>query len=49
MSEIINLETNIYDEEEIYTNCTVQIWKNSITGEISIGWWKNEGEEYESD
>lgn len=32
----------IYDEEEIYENCTVQVWRNSVTGEESIGWWKND-------
>ena len=31
-----------YDEEETHTNCTVQILRNSITGETSIGWWENE-------
>lgn len=31
----------IYDEEEIHENCTVQIWKNSVTGECSVGWWEN--------
>ena len=35
-------ETNIYDEEEIHENCKVQILKNSVTGETSIGWWENE-------
>lgn len=30
-----------YDTEEIHKNCTVQIWKNSITGEESVGWWEN--------
>ena len=34
--------TNMYDEEEKYDNCTVQIWRNSKTGDESIGWWKNE-------
>ena len=38
------VESNIYDQEEIYTNCTVQIWRNSVTGEESIGWWQNEEE-----
>lgn len=33
--------TNIYDQEEVHENCTVQIWKNSQTGEVSIGWWEN--------
>lgn len=36
------IETNIYDIEEIHTNCTVQILTNSITGETSVGWWKND-------
>lgn len=36
------VETNIYDEEELHHNCTVQILRNSITGETSIGWWEEE-------
>ena len=35
-------EPNLYDEEEIHENCTVQILRNSVTGEESIGWWENE-------
>ena len=31
--------TNMFDEEEIIHNCTVQILRNSMTGEVSIGWW----------
>ena len=34
-----------YDEEEIIPNCTVQILRNSKTGEVSVGWWRNEPEE----
>ena len=34
-------ETNLYDEEETHENCTVQILRNSITGETSVGWWEN--------
>lgn len=38
-------EINLYDEEELHHNCTVQILRNSITGEVSVGWWENgEGE-----
>lgn len=33
---------DLYDEEIIYPNCTVQVWRNSVTGEESIGWWPNE-------
>lgn len=35
-------ETNIFDKETIIENATVQILENTVTGEISIGWWKNE-------
>ena len=34
-------EINMFDDEEIHENCTVQIWKNTATGETSIGWWQN--------
>lgn len=34
------IETNIFDEEEIHKNCTVQIWRNSVTGAMSVGWWE---------
>lgn len=33
---------NIYDKEEIYTDCTVQVWSNTITGDSSVGWMENE-------
>ena len=39
------IETNIFDIEEIHHNCTVQILTNSVTGEVSVGWWPNEPEE----
>ena len=39
---ITHVETNIFDIEELYPNCTVQVLKNSFTGEVSVGWWKNE-------
>lgn len=34
-------EINMFDDEEIHENCTVQIWKNTTTGENSVGWWQN--------
>lgn len=40
--EITNVQVSVYDSEEIYENCTVQVWRNSVTGEESIGWWKND-------
>lgn len=33
---------NVYDQVEIYEDCTVQILTNTITGEQSIGWWRND-------
>ena len=33
---------NIFDQIEEHPNCTVQILKNSVTGEISVGWYPNE-------
>lgn len=35
------IQTNMYDQEETHTNCTVQVLTNSVTGEVSIGWWEN--------
>ena len=35
---------NLYDECEVHENCTVEIWRNSKTGKISIGWYENNNE-----
>lgn len=37
------VEVNIYDKEETYPNCTVQVLTNTATGETSVGWWMNGG------
>lgn len=39
---ISKIETNFYDKEEVYENCTVQVLSNTKTGDVSVGWWKNE-------
>ena len=39
------VESNIYDVEEIHPDCTVQILRNTVTGEQSVGWWENKGED----
>lgn len=39
------ITTNIYDTEEIHHGCTVQVLRNSVTGETSVGWWKEKEEE----
>lgn len=36
------IDLNVFDEEEIHENCTVQVLRNSVTGEVSVGWWENE-------
>lgn len=41
------ITTNIYDTEEIHHNCTVHILSNSVTGDVSVGWWKEKEEEEE--
>ena len=38
---IASIETNLFDEVEEHDNCTVQILRNSVTGEQSVGWWEN--------
>ena len=35
------IETNLFDIEELHTDCTVQVLTNSVTGECSVGWWDN--------
>ena len=37
-----HIEVNLFDEEEIHENCTVQVLRNSYTGVVSVGWWENE-------
>ena len=36
------IQTNIYDKEEVFPNCTVQVLTNTVTGEASVGWWRND-------
>lgn len=47
------VETNFYDEVEVHHDCTVEILRNSVTGEVSIGWYDNnnppKGRENEKD
>lgn len=41
-SEPVPVEIPIYDIEEIHHGCTVQVLTSSVTGESSVGWWKEE-------
>lgn len=38
------ITTNIYDTEEIHHGCTVQVLRNSVTGDVSVGWWEEKEE-----
>lgn len=40
---LLEVKTNFFDKEEIYPNCTVQVLTNTVTGEVSVGWWDNGG------
>ena len=39
--EAIRKIPQYYDREEIIENCTVQLLINSVTGNVSVGWWRN--------
>ena len=49
MNDIVNIETNMFDKCTIYTNCIVEIWENTITKEISVGWYKTDDTEEVTD
>ena len=34
-----------FDCEEVIENCTVEIWRNSVTGEQSVGWYRGTKED----
>ena len=36
------VDTSLFDEEEVYYPCYVQVLRNSVTGETSVGWWQEE-------
>ena len=43
LSDLINCK--MYDKARIITNCVVEIWKNTFTGEESVGWYTTEDSE----
>lgn len=43
-NRVKKLECRVFDIEEIHPNCTVQVLKNSVTNEVSVGWWENDGD-----
>ena len=45
----MEIQTNIFDKCTRYTNCIVEVLENSITGEVSIGWYKTDETEEAED
>ena len=43
------VKTNIFDKEETFEDCTVQVLTNTVTGETSVGWWRNNNPPEEED
>ena len=41
-NDIIGIDVAVYDEREVHTGCTVEILRNSVTGDVSIGWWEED-------
>lgn len=37
----MEITTNMFDKEEVYENCTVHVLTNTVTGEQTIEWWRN--------
>lgn len=44
-ADIVTIESNMYNKSTLYTNCTVEVWENTITGETSVGWYRTEDTE----
>ena len=38
------VSTPLFDREDIFPDCTVQVLTNTVTGETSVGWWENKRE-----
>lgn len=46
----VEMAVEFYDTEEIHHNCAVEIFSNSVTGDVSIGWWhEDEDEDYDEE
>lgn len=43
------VDSVLYEEVERHDNCTVQVLKNTVTGELSVGWWINNAKKQPND
>lgn len=41
-AERMKLSMNLYNKATRYTNCIVEVLENSMTGEISVGWYRTD-------
>lgn len=41
----VEMAVEFYDQSEIHHNCAVEIFSNSVTGDVSIGWWPEDDDE----
>lgn len=39
----VEMAVEFYDQSEIHHNCAVEVFSNSVTGDVSIGWWYEDG------
>jgi hypothetical protein len=39
------VEMNLFNKSTRYTNCIVEVWENTFTGETSLGWYKTDDTE----
>lgn len=39
-NNIILAEPIFFNKSTLYTNCTVEVWENTETGDISTGWYR---------
>lgn len=42
---VLGVDISLYDECERHEHCVVEIWKNSVTGDVSVGWWRESEED----
>ena len=35
-------DDDCFDLIETHLNCTVEVWRNTRTGEVSVGWYKSD-------
>lgn len=40
--EDIRIDKDLNDVYRMYPDCSVQVLSNTVTGEVSVGWWQNE-------